>query len=66
VVIDRLTWRLHGDLLAWLVTTYPGLSAAEYEAGFRLLVRPGATEAAGDAVEVLLSGCIPADNGEGE
>ena len=57
MVIDRLTWRIHEDLLCWLAGRYPGLTPDQYEAGFRLLAHPDLSEEASNAVEVLLAGC---------
>jgi len=60
MVIDRLTWRIHEDLLCWIAAEYPGLTAEQYEAAFRLLAHPDTSEAASQAVEELLRGCIEA------
>jgi hypothetical protein len=62
MVITRHDWRINGDLLAWLATSYPGLTAEQYEAGYRLLADPNLSDEAGAAVEVqeLLAGCAAA------
>jgi hypothetical protein len=57
MTLTRADWRKGGDLIEWIVRTYPGLSNAEVEAGYRLLADPGISESAGDAVEMLLEGC---------
>jgi hypothetical protein len=45
MVISRTDWRLHGDLLEWLATEFPGLSRAQFEAAYRLLATPNVTDA---------------------
>jgi len=60
MVIDRLTWRIHEELLCWLAEQYPGLTPDQYEAGFRLLTHPDLSEKGSRSVEVLLEGCAAA------
>jgi hypothetical protein len=60
VVIDRYAWHVHGDLLQWLATEFPGLSNAQFEAGYRLLADPNVSDAAAEQVEVMLAGCVVA------
>ena len=57
MVIDRYAWHVHGDLLQWLATEFPGLSNAQFEAGYRLLADPAVTVAAAEQVAVMLRGC---------
>jgi hypothetical protein len=57
VVITRLDWRINGDLLQWICLRYPGLTDAQYEAGYRLLADPDVTDVQADAVCELLRGC---------
>ena len=65
MVITRMDWRLHGDLLEYLALKYPGRSAAAYEAAFRLLAHdPDMGDEAGDRVELLLAGCVVATERE--
>ena len=64
VTITRMDWRLHGDLLEWIATEYPGLGRAQFEAAYRLLTQPGVTDEEAERVEVLLRGCIGADGEE--
>jgi hypothetical protein len=67
MVITRMDWRLHGDLLEYLALEYPGRPAAAYEAAFRLLTHdPNMSDEVGDAVELLLAGCVVATEGEEE
>jgi hypothetical protein len=66
MVITRSEWRINGDLLEWIATEYPGLTAAQIEAGYRLLADPDITDEVGDAVELLLAGCVVATEGEEE
>jgi hypothetical protein len=60
MVINRTDWRLHGDLLEWIATEYPGLSRAQFEAAYRLLANPNITDEAAEQVEVMLRGCSEA------
>ncbi len=57
MVIDRYAWRINGDLLEWIATEYPGLSNAQFEAGYRLLADPNVSDAAAEQVVVMLRGC---------
>jgi hypothetical protein len=66
MTITRRDWRLHGDLLEWIATTFPGLTNAQFEAAYRLLANPNVTDEAAERVEVLLRGCIGATDGEEE
>jgi hypothetical protein len=66
VVITRADWRINGDLLSWIATTYPGLTNAQFEAGYRLLAAPGLSDAAAESVEVMLAGCVEARRGGGD
>jgi hypothetical protein len=50
VAITRMDWRLHGDLLEWIATTFPGLSNAQFEAGYRLLANPSVTDEAAEHI----------------
>jgi hypothetical protein len=43
-------------LLEWIATTFPGLSRAQFEAGYRLLANPDITDEAAEQVEVMLRG----------
>ncbi len=54
MVIDRHAWRVHGDLLEWLATGFPGLSNAQFEAGYRLLADPDISDVAAEQVAVEL------------
>ena len=65
MTITRRDWRINGDLLEWLATEFPGLSRAQFEAGYTLLVHPNVSDEAAERVEVLLRGCIGA-TGRGE
>ncbi len=60
MVVTRYAWRVHGDLLEWIAAEYPGLTAAQFEAGYRLLADPNVTDEVGDKVELLLRGCTEA------
>jgi hypothetical protein len=63
MVISRTDWRLHGDLLEWIATEYPGLSRAQFEAAYtayRLLANPNISDEAAEQVEVMLCGCSEA------
>ncbi len=65
MVITRHDWRINGDLLEYLILTYPGRPAAAYEAAFRLLTHdPDTSDEVGDAVELLLAGCVVATERE--
>jgi hypothetical protein len=64
MTITRHDWRINGDLLEWLATEFPGLSKAEFEAGYRLLASPDITDEAAELVAVMLRGCIGADGEE--
>ena len=57
MVITRHDWRINGDLLECLALEYPGLSNAQFEAGYRLLADPAVTDAAAEQVAVMLRGC---------
>ncbi len=57
MVIDRYAWHVHGDLLQWLATEFPGLSNAQFEAGYRLLAAPDISDVAAEQVAVMLRGC---------
>jgi hypothetical protein len=60
MTITRHDWRLHGDLLEWLATEFPGLSNPQFEAGYRLLASPDITDEAAELVVVMLRGCAEA------
>jgi hypothetical protein len=55
MVISRIDWKLHGDLLAWIATEYPGLPPEAFEAAYRLLSDPDLSERAGEDVERMLT-----------
>jgi hypothetical protein len=56
--VPDITTRFH--LLEWIATTFPGLSRAQFEAGYRLLANPDITDEAAEQVEVMLRGCSEA------
>jgi hypothetical protein len=60
MTITRADWRRDGDLIAWVVREFPGLSNAQVEAGYRLLADPDITDEAAEQVELLLRGCTEA------
>jgi hypothetical protein len=60
MAITRADWRINGDLLEWIATEFPGLSNAQFEAGYRLLANPDITDEAAEQVEVMLRGCSEA------
>jgi len=66
MTITRRDWRINGDLLEWIATEFPGLSNAQFEAGYRLLASPDITDEAAEQVAVMLRGCIGATDGEEE
>jgi hypothetical protein len=68
MAITRHDWRIHGDLLEWIATEYPGLSRAQFEAAYRLLANPDITDEAAEQVVVMLRGCseVAAKAGAGD
>jgi hypothetical protein len=66
MVVNRTDWRLHGDLLEWIATTFPGLTNAQFEAGYRLLANPNISDGEARRVEMLMRGCIGATDREEE
>jgi len=66
MTITRRDWRINGDLLEWIATTFPGLTNAQFEAGFRLLANPNISDVEAERAEVLLRGCIGATGREEE
>ena len=56
MVITRHDWRVNGDLLEWIATEFPGLSNAQFEAGYRLLANPDINPDEAEPVEMLLRG----------
>ena len=57
MVITRHDWRINGNLLEYLALEYPGLSNAQFEAGYRLLAAPDISDVAAEQVAVMLRGC---------
>lgn len=64
MTITRRDWRINGDLLEWIATTFPGLTNTQFEAGYALLADADDTVEVVGLVEVLLAGCVGANGGE--
>ena len=56
-MISRTDWRIHGDLLQWLVEEYPNLLPEQFEAAYRLFVAADLAGQDDAVILVLLRGC---------